>query len=240
MGTCQREPRAEREMARVRNRRVFQRADCSIQVVVHVGGRFLYGEVLDLSLGGVKLALQGHLDASRVELTPQKPLPGEMAVIPLAYDVCWQEKGKKTVVGLQFAGGTDAFFRGWMVDHLNPLLTSGSLLEKRKLVRVPCQLEGQMRHDEGDCPCAVMDLSLGGMSLVTPVELYPGETISVTLDESPRLGEVELILLRVQPLTNHYLCGGKFLEPTSDQKDVLSEMVDGLTNSARAATLESN
>lgn len=226
----------------MRNRRAFQRANCSIPVVVHVGGRFLYGEVLDLSLGGVKLGLQGHLDTSRVELTPKKPLPGEMAVIPLGYDVCWQEEvGKNTVVGLQFAGGTDTFFRGWMADFLGPLLAGGgSLLEKRKLVRVPCQLEGQMRHDNGDCPCAVMDLSLGGLSLVSPVELFPGETVAVTLDNSPQLGEIEVIMLRVQSLTSHYLCGGKFLEPTADQKNVLREMLDGLASSARAATLESN
>lgn len=225
----------------MKNRRVFQRAACSIPVVVHVGGRFVYGEVLDLSLGGVRLALQGKIGKNKVELTPNNAVPDGKAVIPLPYSVCWQDEGEQTTVGLQFTGGTHAFFRGWLADHLNPLLASHeSLLDHRKLVRVPCQLDGTFHSENGDEQCAVMDLSLGGVSFVSSSELYPGETVVLSLASVPELGKLEAILLRVQPLTSHFLCGGKFLEVSAAQEKELRQLVAMLAKSAKSSVVEND
>lgn len=193
----------------------------------------MYGEVLELSLGGVKLRLAGKLNTGKVELAPHKSLSGGVPVIPLAYHVRWQSEGDKPTVGLQFANGTDAFFRGWLAEHLKPLMVGDSLLDQRELVRVPCELEGRLRRDDGKCPCAVIDMSVMGMSLVAPLELYPGETVAVMVEKLPGLNGVELILLRVQPLRGHYLCAGRFLDPSLDQKKVLAEVVDGLVRALR-------
>ena len=76
----------------------------------------MYGTIVDLSLGGVRMCLKGDLDAKRVELSPKKALPSGMAVIPLPYDVRWQDGEEAILAGLQFAGGTDAFFRGCWVE----------------------------------------------------------------------------------------------------------------------------
>ena len=223
----------------MRNRRVFQRNDCNIQVVVHKGGRFLYGEIVDLSLGGVKLELKGSLDAKRVELSPKKNLPGGMAIIPLPYDKRWQEGAEDPSVGLQFAGGTDAFFRGWLSEHLNPDNSDFStLLDHRQLVRIPCQLGGDVASDDGSFPCSVLDISLGGLSFVTAEEMIPGMTVKVSIDEHPELGLAEIILLRVQSLTGHYLCGGKLLEPDNHQAEVLEHLVNELATRPKNVTLE--
>ena len=98
-------------------------------------------------------------------------IPEGVIVIPLPYDRAWQKSGEKPEVGLQFAGGTDAFFRGWLADHLGSLFTTpDALLDHRRLVRVPCQMDGTARVDEQDFPCAFIDLSLGGVSFIVPRE----------------------------------------------------------------------
>ena len=217
------------------NRRVFQRTDCRVAVVVHHSGKFLYGELVDLSLGGARLALKKPLEALQVELSPHKGLPDGVAVIPLPYDVCWQEELSKVLAGLQFAGGTDAFFRGWLSAHLEPLM--GSLLDHRKLVRIPCQLQATAVDEDGEFECSVLDLSLGGVSLITQKEMLPGMSLTLHFQEGLE-ASVELILLRVQPLTGHYLCGGKFLEPEEGLTSKLQSLLQDLASSHRETALE--
>ncbi len=224
----------------MKNRRVFQRADCSIPAVVHARSRFLYGEVVDLSLGGVRLALRDELGAESVELSPNKAIPEGVIVIPLPYERAWQKSGEKPEVGLQFSGGTDAFFRGWLADHLGSLFsTPDALLDHRKLVRVPCQMDGTARVDEKDFPCAFIDLSLGGISFIIPREAFPGETLQIWLDNDEfGLGTLEVILLRVQTLRGHSLCGGRFLEPEESQVSILEKLVQRLSQEHEAPSLE--
>lgn len=220
----------------MKNRRVFQRNDCSISVVVHKGGRFLYGEIVDLSLGGVRLALKGPLQTEKVELSPHKAPHSDLAIIPLPYDVRWKQESS---AGLQFAGGTDAFFRGWLSDHLkHDPADFTALLDNRQLVRIPCQLSGKAESDEGRFDCSVLDVSLGGLSFISAQELWPGMTLQVTVEEHPELGRLELILLRVQSLTDHYLCGGQFLEPDDKQVEALGRVVEQLATRHREATLD--
>ena len=237
---CQATSRRRRKPLGMKNRRVFQRADCSIPAVVHARSRFLYGEVVDLSLGGVRLALREELEPESVELSPNKAIPEGVIVIPLPYDRAWQKSGEKPEVGLQFAGGTDAFFRGWLADHLGSLFTTpDALLDHRRLVRVPCQMDGTARVDEQDFPCAFIDLSLGGVSFIVPREAFPGETLQVWLDNDEfGLGILEVILLRVQTLRGHSLCGGRFLEPDESQVSILEKLVQGLSQEHEAPSVE--
>ena len=222
----------------MKNRRVFQRADCEIPVVIHLSGRFMYGTIVDLSLGGVRMSLKGDLDAKRVELSPKKGLPAGMAVIPLPYDVRWQDGEEAILAGLQFAGGTDAFFRGWLSEQLTPLLGGvGSLLDHRKLVRMPCQLEGRLTTDDGEGDCAVLDVSLGGLSFVAEGELLPGMSVHIEVAEQESLGTLELILLRVQSLSGHSLCGGKFLGLSEAQNQRLQQLLSELADNAKSAIL---
>ena len=221
----------------MKNRRVFQRADCEIPVVIHLSGRFLYGTIVDLSLGGVRMSLKGELDAKRVELSPKKGLPAGMAVIPLPYDVRWQDGEEAILAGLQFAGGTDAFFRGWLSEQLTPLLGGpGALIDHRKLVRMPCQLEGGLRSDEGQAGCAVLDVSMGGLSFVAEGELLPGMTVQIDILDHENLGTLELILLRVQSLSGHSLCGGKFLGLSDDQSLTLQGLLTELAETAKSTS----
>lgn len=217
---------------------MFQRTECKISVVVHMAGTFFYGEVVDLSLGGAKLILRKPLEAPKVELAPNRSLTDGFTVIPLPYDVCWQDVSAKTLAGLQFTGGTNDFFRGWLASHLKPLMGDfTSLLDHRKQVRLPCQLVGRAVDDEGEFACSILDISLGGVSFITQREMLPG--MSLTLEIADALSPpVEIILLRVQPLTEHYLCGGKFLEPDQRAQSQLDKLVADLVSAHRTATIE--
>lgn len=220
----------------MRNRRVFQRTSCAIPVVVHAAGRFLYGELVDLSLGGTRIVGKAALPADRLELTPHRTHLDRASIIPLPYKVSWQDEAAEgtSSAGLAFSGGIDAFFRGWLADHLQEALPSQELLlDARQVVRIPCQLEGELRRETGEVlPCAVLDLSVGGVSVGTTEELLTGESFVLSLPEHPELGRPEVIVLRTQPFTGHYLCGTKFLELTAEQTECLENLVPRLAKSA--------
>jgi hypothetical protein len=222
----------------MRNRRVFQRTSCTIPVVVHAAGRFFYGELVDLSLGGSRMVGKTALPADRLELTPHRTHLDRASIIPLPYKVSWQEQEEdgRSSAGLMFAGGIDAFFRGWLADHLQEALPSQELLlDARQVVRIPCQLEGQLRRESGETlDCSILDLSVGGVSLATTAELLPGESFTLSLPDHPQLGSPEVIVLRTQPFTGHFLCGTKFLELNSSQVECLETLVPSLAR----ATLE--
>lgn len=223
----------------MRNRRVFQRTSCTIPVVVHAAGRFLYGELVDLSLGGSRMVGKGQLPADRLELTPHRTHLDRASIIPLPYKVGWQEEGEEqSSAGLVFAGGIDAFFRGWLADHLHDALPSQELLlDARQVVRIPCQMDGLLQRESGETiACAILDLSVGGVSVATTEELLTGESFVLAVPNHPELGHPEVIVLRTQPFTGHYLCGTKFLELSPEQVQCLEQLVPDLARS----TLDSN
>lgn len=216
----------------MRNRRVFQRTSCAIPVVVHAAGKFLYGELVDMSLGGSRLIGKDELPTDRLELTPHRTHLDRASIIPLPYKVCWQEGDEEggAAAGLQFAGGIDAFFRGWLADHLQQALPSQEmLLDARQVVRIPCQLDGILLRENGEMMvCAVLDLSAGGVSVATTDELFPGESFRLSLPGHPELGQPEVIVLRTQPFTGHHLCGARFLELVDEQVACLERLVPTL------------
>lgn len=219
------------ELLRMRNRRVFQRTSCAIPVVIHAAGKFLYGELVDMSLGGSRMVGKEKLTTDRLELTPHRTHLDRASIIPLPYKVSWQEEGLEgAAAGLQFAGGIDAFFRGWLADHLQQALPSQEmLLDARQVVRIPCQLDGILLRDNGEMMvCAVLDLSAGGVSVATTDELFPGESFRLSLPDHPELGQPEVIVLRTQPFTGHHLCGARFLELSDQQIDCLERLVPTL------------
>ena len=219
------------EISPMRNRRVFQRTSCTIPVVVHAAGRFLYGELVDLSLGGSRMVGKEPVPADRLELTPHRTHLDRASIIPLPYKVSWQEDGEnESSAGLIFSGGIDAFFRGWLADHLHEALPSQELLlDARQVVRIPCQLEGVLRRESGETlACAVLDLSVGGVSVATTEELLTGESFVLDLPTHPELGSPEVIVLRTQPFTGHFLCGTKFLELSAEQTRCLETLVPTL------------
>ena len=214
----------------MRNRRVFQRTSCAIPVVVHAAGRFLYGELVDISLGGSRMAGKTPLQADRVELTPHRTHLDRASIIPLPYNVAWSQEGAPSEAGLRFSGGIDAFFRGWLADHLHEALPSQELLlDHRQVVRIPCQMDGLLLRDTGESlPCSVLDLSLGGASVTITEELFPGESFILTLPDHPELGSPEVIVLRTQPFDGQFLGGVKFLELTPEQEKCLEHLVPEL------------
>ncbi len=222
------------EFGSMRNRRVFQRTSCTIPVVVHAAGRFLYGELVDLSLGGSRMVSKDAVSGDRLELTPHLTHLDRASIIPLPYEVKWQEGEDPSQSGLQFVGGIDAFFRGWLADHLQSFLPGQELmLDQRQVVRIPCQLDGILVSDSGlEVSCAVLDLSVGGASLASAVELLPGESFFLKVPSHPELGTLDVILLRTQPFTGHILAGAKFLEPSEAQVAYLEDLVPRLARTA--------
>lgn len=177
--------------------------------------------------------------SDRLELTPHRTHLDRASIIPLPYEISWQEQeeGGPASAGLKFAGGIDAFFRGWLADHLQQALPSQELLlDARQVVRIPCQMAGVLTRESGEVlTCSILDLSVGGVSVATTVELLTGESFVLTLPDHPELGSAEVIVLRTQPFTGHFLCGTKFLELTPAQVDCLERLVPTLARASLEA-----
>jgi hypothetical protein len=177
---------------------------------------------------------KSELPGDRLELTPHRTHLDRASIIPLPYTVSWQEEAEESSAGLMFAGGIDAFFRGWLADHLQEALPSQELLlDARQVVRIPCQMDGMLRRDSGEIlTCAVLDLSVGGVSVATTEELLTGESFVLSVPSHPELGEPEVIVLRTQPFSGHFLCGTKFLELTPEQVKCLENLVPDLARAS--------
>ncbi len=222
------------------NRRIFFRASCTIPVVIQATGKFLYGELTELSLGGCRIRLKEAIPGTRVELTPHRTNLDRASIIPLPYEVCWSIQGDGYLAGLQFSGGVDAFFRGWLADRLQTALPGQELmLEQRQAVRFGCQLAGVLRSEEGaEIACTVLELSVAGARVTCSEEVVPGESFYLRVAAHPRLDSLDVIVLRAQDGADPGSFGVRFLAPTEDQADALRELVSGFTKGASTSCPE--
>lgn len=94
-----------------------------------------------------------------------------------------------------------------------------------------------MTTDEGQGGCAVLDVSLGGLSFVAEGELLPGMSVQIEVNDREDFGTLELILLRVQSLSGHSLCGGKFLGLSETQDEKLRKLLSELADNAKSASI---
>lgn len=205
---------------------------CSIPVVIHSLGQFSYGELVDLSLGGSRLAAKSKLNATQFELTPHRTHLDRASIIPLPYKIAWQSVREDGVfAGLQFTGGIDAFFRGWIADYLHEALPSHELLlAQETATRVSCQLDSVLRRECGAwLPSAVLGLSIVGVTIATARELFPGESFSLNIPDHPELEALEIIVLSVRTFDNFYLCETEFLELSRQQHAGLESALVKLT-----------
>lgn len=223
------------------NRRIFFRAHCEIPVVIQAAGKFLYGEMIELSLGGCRIKAKELTPGMRLELTPHRTHLDRASIIPLAYEVRWTVEGEDCLVGLQFSAGVDAFFRGWLADRLQSALPGQELmLEQRHMVRFRCALEGVIRTESQGRPrnCTILELSVAGVRVSSEGELVPGESFFLQLVGYPELEPLDVIVLRSEGDSGAIASGLKFLEPTEEQLKTLTGIVSSLfENSSMRAGL---
>jgi PilZ domain len=77
-----------------------------------------------------------------------------------------------------------------LLDHVKPKIVP----DRRRFRRVPIRIAGRfMREDKRDYPCEVINMSAGGMNLLSPVGCEIGERIVAYLDH---FGRIEAVVAR--------------------------------------------
>ena len=124
---------------------------------------------------------------------------------------------------------------GWSHDNRLLFAVTGSGCDSRGADTAREYVALHARNNQRDC--AVLDVSLGGLSFVAEGELLPGMSVQIDVHEQESLGTLELILLRVQSLSGHSLCGGKFLGLSDTQNESLQRLLEELAKNAKSSIL---
>ncbi len=99
--------------------------------------------------------------------------------------------------------------------------------EKRRLQRLPLDLEAICQSNGAFFRGYVQDISTGGLKLETQKKLEKGTNISMSID-SPRPLKLEGMVRWAARQKLHFLYGIKFHDMTEEKEAQLRELVQGL------------
>ncbi len=222
-----RERPSGREKVAVRNRRLFSRVVCNLEVELHQTG-FLEPAILhELGLGGASVLCCRPPDREQpVRLLPQ--LTGDFEPVP--YTVSWsQPVGQNFRIGLAFADSVGEFLKGWTASILAGVdLTNGGVLKRRQTVRVPCQLTGTVSHAKGSNLGVILDIGIGGALVQCQPSLEPGPQLSLTVTSPLTIEDLPCRILRSWSRHHLWLYGVEFTELTESHEASLAILLDRL------------
>jgi c-di-GMP-binding flagellar brake protein YcgR len=178
-------------------RRELVRLRCHLEVSYTVGSKVYFGQVVDMSLGGMLLrCLQPPTMGSLIDVTYDTPLEGATEKT-VRCRVQWSKHRKADYVyfiGLSYHSSEEVLRRSWVKATLRDLgFRPERIFSKRKSVRVNCfipvhLLTGQGQAVEG----RLYNLGAKGALLeaVTPVER--GQSVSLAIGPYDKLPPFEV------------------------------------------------
>lgn len=167
-------------------RRELVRLRCHVEVSYTVGSKRYFGQIVDMSLGGMMLrCLQPPGLGTFTDVTYEVPLEG-VTEKDVRCRVQWAKRRRRDYmhfVGLSYCSNEDVLRNSWVKVTLRHLgFRPERLFQKRKYVRVTCfipvTVNGQVgHHTEG----SLYNLSAKGALLETASTLEPGEQVELTI-----------------------------------------------------------
>ncbi len=157
----------------MRNQRVYRRLDCRFPIeVVLESGQTVPATLIDVSLGGACLVCRHHPGTH-----PKLTRSGEQ---PLPFRLCWAD-GER--FGVAFDGPAGQLWSSWMAELYQTLdYRFSNLGDRRELVRIRPKLSAQVTVNGTCTPVEVVDVSGGGVCLLTNDKLPEGKKFPVVLD----------------------------------------------------------
>ncbi len=164
------------------NRRQLMRLLCRFDVLYEQNGRTHKGEVVDMSIKGMKLRGSSQLKVgSIVSVT----LPVKMLDTPIKTVKCkvlWSHSSGKGYIcrsGLVYAEDKETMKNSWVPYQLKKLgLRRSSIHDRREYPRVECLISGNMWESEHTCrEIRLLNIGVGGFLFDSYVEPKIGKTL---------------------------------------------------------------
>lgn len=167
-------------------RRELVRLRCHLEVRYSVGERTYFGQILDMSLGGMMLrCLQPPVLTSVTKVTYDSSVPG-VTESTVACRVQWQKassRDRQHFVGLSYFDSEDVLRASWIKAELRQLgFRPHQVFRKRRHVRTHCFLPVSLTDDQGvTCGGHLYNLAAGGALLETEAVLAEGERVALRI-----------------------------------------------------------
>lgn len=207
------------------NRRLFSRLVCSLPVRVMLKGDELEGKLHNIGLGGAGFFCSRQLTAGEVVgLLPA--LAGDFE--PVTYLVQWaQPREEGYFHGLRYPDKISVFWDSWAASVLAGIdITNGEIMERRRLVRVPCRVGGKLTRGPEAHLGTLLNLGIGGALLLCQPSFPQGSLFELHLDGPPRIQALDCRVLRSWSRLNSWLYGVEFVTVSEQQKVGLQSLLD--------------
>lgn len=198
-------------------RRDTIRLTCSIDVAMNAGGKSYPATVVNVSLTGLCLELDAKIKAQQAVVLEREEF-GQ----PLEGQAVWcrsSRNNSKHQVGVMYKVDQQMLRASWLTPALKQLgFKSEMISEKRKLLRVPGQLECQLKGMTGDTYThgKMLDLSVGGALVEGEVELPENLQIQFEIEPlgslKPLEGVARVVNCYRESEEENWRCGIRFTE----------------------------
>lgn len=165
------------------DRRRFPRARATWPAIVEsADGRVVSGEVVDVSLSGIKLRTDSDA-AVGSDITLRVTLPAEAGRIEVTARVIRRDREGLAVAFLKLSDVD--------VERVAPFVSPGDVRRRspRASVRLPIRIEG---GSAGTAQGVTVDLSASGSRVTTDKTLVPGDVVVLDLPNSGDVGPLRL------------------------------------------------
>ncbi len=207
------------------NRRLFSRLLCSLPILVLSEQGEIEGKLHNIGLGGAGFSCSQEIEpGQKLGLLPS--LSGDFE--PVTYEVQWaQKRDQATFHGLRYPGKISVFWDSWAANVLAGIdITNGEVLERRKLVRVPCRVGGKLTRGPEAHLGTLLNLGIGGALLLCQPHFPQGALFALHLDGPPKVQALECRVLRSWSRLNSWLYGVEFVTVSESQRDGLQSMLN--------------
>ena len=178
-------------------RRELVRLRCHVEVSYTVGSRRYYGQIVDMSLGGMMLrCLQPPGLGTFTDVTYETPMEGATEKT-VRCRVQWSKRRRRDhmhFTGLSYCSNEDVLRNSWVKVTLRSLgFRPQRLFQKRKFVRVTCFIPVAVNGEGGHkTEGSLYNLSAKGALLETSSPLEPGESVALTIGPAEDLAAFEI------------------------------------------------
>lgn len=211
----------------MKNRRLFARIPCNLPTRAHTGGKQLNSRLFNISLGGIGLETATPLQqGQKIQLYPD--VAGDFQ--PVTYEVRWSEsQGSRFRNGLRFPERLPEFWESWAANVLAGIdITNGEVMERRRLVRVPCHLGGKLTRGPESHLGTLLNLGVGGALLYCRPQLPHGAMFQLNINSPAKVEELECRVLRSWSRHDSWLYGVEFVGLNDQGRAQLATLLERL------------
>ncbi len=173
-------------------RRKSARRPCDVEVEVSLGRKSSYVQMVDMSVGGLRLhsaASLGFKNKSVVRVTYPEPIP-KVDALTVEGLVRWirdHESDGSQSIGIEFKE-PKSLGRSWVKAKMEDFgFRPFNLRDQRSNFRVSCRIPALLEFGDSMIKCSIKNVGLGGLFINLRQPMRAGATIAVKIGDHPQL-----------------------------------------------------